>query len=131
MKQLAVALLKLPDGKLVFQQRTTDAPINAGLLGVLGGHVEQGESNLEAVRRELSEETSLDVNSLTFSYSESFTVDREGEEVEYHLYEIDVPNADFKVYEGEKAEAHDPVEAVKRSDLTSSVKYTLKKIVKA
>lgn len=129
MKQLAVVLLKLPSGEYVFQRRT-DAPVNPYLLGFFGGHVDEGETNDEAVRRELDEETSLNVDELDFNHIDDFVVDREGEEVEYHLYEVLISNMDFEVYEGERAEKYTVQDALKRDDLTSSVKYTLEKLSK-
>lgn len=130
MKYVAVTLLQLPDGKFVFQRRTNDAPVNAGLLGFFGGHIEDGETSDEAVRRELSEETSLDVDKLTFIHKEDFIVDREGEPVQYYLYGVAISDLNFEVYEGKCAEALNPREALKRNDLSSSVKYVLEKIVK-
>lgn len=123
MKQVVVALLKLPTGEYVFQRRTNDAPVNAGLIGFFGGHVEGGETFDEAVRRELKEETSLELEKLTISYVESFIVDREGEQVEYHLYEAPIESANFNVYEGVAAESYNLDELLQRHDLTSSVEY--------
>lgn len=128
MKRLAVTLFVLPDGRYVFQRRTKDAPVNAGLLGFFGGHVEDGESFDEAVRRETKEETSLDVDKLNFVFRETFTVEREGERAEYCLYEVAVSNINFKVYEGVRAEAYSLDEVIARSDLTSSVKYVVEKL---
>lgn len=130
MKHVAVTLLQLPDGKFVFQRRTYDAPVNAGLLGFFGGHIEDGETSDEAVRREISEETSLNIDKLTFSHREDFVVDREGEPVKYYLYSVAISDLSFEVYEGECAEALGPREALKRNDLSSSVSYVLEKIVK-
>ena len=130
MKQLAVVLLKLPSGAYVFQRRTEDAPVNAGLLGFFGGHVNEGEGAIEAARRELDEETSLQIDELPFTPVDDFVVDREGEEVEYHLYEVSTESMDCEVYEGERAEKYTIQEALTRDDLTSSVKYTLEKIAK-
>lgn len=129
MKQVAVTLLQLPDGRYVFQRRTKDAPVNAGLLGFFGGHIEIGEKPEEAVVRELNEETSLDVLILEFIPVGSFVVDREGEDVEYHLYRVEIENMDFDVFEGEKAEPHQLGEVKDRADLTSSVKFVVEKLV--
>lgn len=126
MKQVVIASMYLPDGRVVLQRRTLDAPVNAGLLGHFGGHVEAGESSQQAIRRELAEETSLSVDKLTIKPLLYFTVEREGELVEYHPYEIMINDMNFDVYEGEKAEAYTVQEAFERNDLTSSVKYMLK-----
>lgn len=131
MKQLAVALFTLPDGRYVFQRRTDDAPVNAGLLGNFGGHVDLGETNDDAIRRELTEETSLDVDQLDIQHHSDFVVDREGEDVEYHVFSITLENMDFEVHEGVRAEAYSLEEALARDDLTSSVRYMLEKLKEA
>ena len=128
MKRLAVTLFVLPDGRFIFQRRTKDAPVNAGLLGFFGGRIEEGESADQAVRRETGEETSLDTNELTFVPKETFSVEREGELVEYCLYEVAIADNNFDVYEGVRAEAYSLDEVITRSDLTSSVKYVVEKL---
>ena len=128
MKKVAIASLRLVDNKFVFQRRTKDAPINAGLLGHFGGHVELEESCDDAIRRELREETSLPIDELNINELSSFIVEREGKMVEYHPYDIVIDNAEFEVYEGAGAEVHDLKEALERVDLTSSVRYLLEKI---
>ncbi len=125
MKKVVIASMYLPDGRVVLQRRTLDAPINAGLLGHFGGHVETGETFDQAIRRELAEETSLPIDELAIKPLLYFVVDREGKLVEYHPYEIMINDMSFDVYEGEKAEAYTVQEALERDDLTSSVKYML------
>ena len=124
-KKVAIAILVLPDGRLVFQRRTADAPVNAGLLGNFGGHVETGETYDEAIRRELREETSLPINKLDFKRLDHFIAMREGKAVEYHPYEIAIDTLDFDVFEGDGAEAYIPQDMLKRDDLTSSVRHIL------
>ena len=130
MKKVVIASFRLPDGRFVFQRRTGSAPINAGLLGHFGGHVEEGESFDEAIRRELSEETSLPIKELVIKPLDHFVVDREGKLVEYHPYDILIQDLDFEVYEGAGAEAHVADEALDRSDLTSSVRHMLETFTK-
>lgn len=128
MKRCAIAVLKLPDGRMVFQRRTSDAPANAGLLGHFGGHIEAGEAPDQAVKRELSEETSLNTGALEYKPLEPFTVDRQGEAVEYWPFEVLIADMNLAVYEGERAEAYAPSSAMKRNDITSSVRFILEKI---
>lgn len=126
--KVAIAHLYLPDGRVVLQRRTSDAPVNAGLLGHFGGHVKQGETFDEAAKRELAEETSLPVARLNFQPLEPFTVLREGKPVEYHPFAIPIDFADFEVYEGVRAEPHEIGLALSRDDLTSSVRHLLELI---
>ncbi|MEZ0260632.1 MAG: NUDIX hydrolase [Alphaproteobacteria bacterium] len=61
-KQLADAIVMTKDGKLLMQQRTPDWGKSAGKLTAFGGHVEDGETALQALKRELKEELGADVN---------------------------------------------------------------------
>lgn len=61
-KKLADAIVMTKDGKLLMQQRTPDWGKSAGKLTAFGGHVEDGETPLEALKRELKEELGADVN---------------------------------------------------------------------
>lgn len=130
MKKVVIASFRLPDGRFVFQRRTDDAPINAGLLGHFGGHVEEGESFDATIRRELSEETSLPIQELVIKPLEHFIVDREGKLVEYHPYDILIQDLNFEVYEGAGAEALAADDALERNDLTSSVRHMLEMFTK-
>lgn len=61
-KKLADAIIMTKDGKLLMQQRTPDWGKSAGKLTAFGGHVEDGETPLQALKRELKEELGADVN---------------------------------------------------------------------
>ena len=49
------------DGRVLLQERDEHAPVAAEQWGIVGGHVEPGEEWPAAMRRELLEETGLDV----------------------------------------------------------------------
>ena len=133
-QKFTIILFKLPDGKVVLQRRTKDAPYGAGLLGIFGGWVEEGETVDECLMREIKEETSLNTDDLNIKpiadfvipASEDFDKDRH-----FYLYEGSIDNLDFDVYEGEGAEAFTLSELHERNDLTASAKYTLDGIIKA
>lgn len=126
-RKIAIILFKLPDGKVVLQRRTKDAPYGPGLLGIFGGWVEEGETVDECLVREIKEETSLDIDNLgiksisdfVMPASEDFDKDRH-----FYLYEGNVASLDFEVYEGDGAEAFTVSELNERGDLTVSAKYT-------
>lgn len=133
-QKFTIILFKLPDGKLVLQRRTKDAPYGAGLLGIFGGWVEKGETVDECLIREIKEETSLDTDHLDIKSitdfvipaSEDFDKDRH-----FYLYVGNVDSLDFEVYEGDGAEAFTLSELHKRNDLTASAKYTLDNVIEA
>lgn len=127
-QKFALILFRLPDGRVVLQRRTKDAPYGAGLLSTFGGWVEQGETVEECLMREIKEETSLNTDDLNIRpitdsvipAGEDFDQDRH-----FYLYECNVANLDFNVYEGDGAEAYTISELHKRDDLTASAKYAL------
>jgi ADP-ribose pyrophosphatase YjhB (NUDIX family) len=133
-QKFTIILFKLPDGKFVLQRRTKDAPYGAGLLGIFGGWVEEGEAVTECLIREIKEETSLNTDDLEIKSitdfvipaSEDFDKDRH-----FYLYEGLIDSLDFEVYEGDGAEAFTISEISERSDLTASAKYTVDHIIKA
>lgn len=131
MVHISAILLTLPDGKIVFQRRGKDASVSPGLLGFFGGHVEEGETYDEAMIRELGEETSLDINALSWGFVQDFSpVIKTVKNVKIHLYWAEIPNADFEVYEGDGAEVYTKAEALKRNDLAPAPRYVLENILK-
>jgi 8-oxo-dGTP pyrophosphatase MutT (NUDIX family) len=128
MRRVSIIKLLLPNGDLVLQRRTKDAVNSPGMLGCFGGHIEGDESPLEAMKRELSEETSLDVPGLkitSLATVEMLDSRKNGEFVRFHYYQADIPNADFEVYEGDGAEAYSITELKKRPDLSTSTRYMI------
>lgn len=61
MPDFAVALLVDARGWILLQERDEHAPIDPDRWGLVGGHVEAGESHDAAVRRELAEEAGVAV----------------------------------------------------------------------
>ncbi len=134
MKKIAIILFKLPDGKLVLQRRTRDASYGAGLLGIFGGWVEDGETVDQCIIREIKEETSLDTDALGIKAIADFVIPAGEDLVEarhFYLYMGNVDSLDFEVYEGEGAEAYTLSELKNRTDLTTSARYIFENILKA
>lgn len=128
-KTLAVIVLKLPDGRLVLQRRTSDAPVAAGKLGFFGGHIEAGETPEQCVRRELAEETSLDVDSLAIIPKVEFQLPASvnyAQDRHFHIFESTIPQDDFEVYEGVWAESYTTEELLQRDDVSEVVIQVLK-----
>lgn len=126
-QKFTIILFKLPDGRVVLQRRTKDAPYAPGLLGVFGGWVEEGETVDECLIREIKEETSLDTDNLGIKFITDFVVRASKDfdkERRFFLYEGRIDGLDFEVYEGDGAEAFTMSEVKERSDLTGSAKYT-------
>jgi 8-oxo-dGTP diphosphatase len=126
--KVAAALLILPDGRVVLQRRSKDAAISAGKLGFFGGHVEPGETSDAAIKREMAEETSLDVEQLSLECMRELNLSAQvtgNDDVHFDVYRARVANGDFGVYEGDGAEVYSISEALARDDLTASARTVL------
>jgi len=126
--QAAGVILVLPDGRWVMQRRTDDAPTSPGQLSFFGGSLEPGETFEQGARRELQEETSLNVQDLVFDFACNITLppDKNGTgPFEATLYRVAIPQGDFKVYEGQGAEAYTPQELKLREDCSDVVHAVL------
>jgi 8-oxo-dGTP pyrophosphatase MutT (NUDIX family) len=130
MAEVTIVALKLPNGNLVFQKRGKEAPLSPGKIGLFGGHIEENEQHQAAIVRELKEETNLSVDRL--KYIDRFSIpayDGPDKENTYYLYEMEIPNLNFEVFEGVGAEAYSKEEALKREDLTNSARYSLENFI--
>lgn len=121
MRIIAVAFLRLPDGRFVMQRRGKDAPTNPGKLGLFGGHVEDEEPSA-AILRELREETSLEPYKLQIAFFKRC----DGTDTAYFYYTGIVRALDFEVFEGDGAEAYTRQELLERDDIAYSTKEFLR-----
>jgi 8-oxo-dGTP pyrophosphatase MutT (NUDIX family) len=133
MPEFTIILFVLPDGRLVLQRRTKDAPYAPGLLGIFGGGVEKGETPDECLIRELKEEVDLDTDKLVIESITDFVIPANKafpKGRRFYLYKTSIENMDFDIYEGERAEAYSINELKKRHDLSDSAQHTFNKVMK-
>lgn len=131
MREFTIILFELPDGKLVLQRRTKDAPYGPGLLGIFGGGVEDGETADECLMRELKEEVSLDVNDLDIKSLGRFVLPANNDfpfDRKFYFYKTQIQDLNFKVYEGDGAEAYSIEDIKQRNDLTGSAEYVFREL---
>lgn len=110
------------------QRRTKDAPYGPGKLNIFGGWVEQGEAVYECLIREIQEETSLDTSKLIISPLTNFIIPASKDfdkERHFYLYQTNVEDMSFKIYEGDGAEAFSLDELKTRTDLTGSAEFSI------
>lgn len=128
--QFTIVLFQLPDGRYVLQRRTKDAPYAPGRLGIFGGRVEEGETPNECIKRELKEETNLDIAAIELRQKTEFIIPS-SEDFDrpryFFLYEAKLSNLDFEVYEGDGAEAYALEELRQRDDLVYPAQYVIGK----
>lgn len=62
MKRVALFIGLSQEGKILLQHKTIDAPINANLWVLFGGHVEEGEEPKNTIIREMKEELGISIS---------------------------------------------------------------------
>lgn len=127
--RIALAVLVLGDGRLVFQRRDGGAPVSPHKLGLFGGHVEPGETVDAAMVRELEEETSLRAADCGLArlgvLDLPATGGRSGERISVTVFRGRAPHAQFAVYEGAGAEVYPRAAALARDDLAPTARAVL------
>ena len=74
-------MLLYRDGTWLLSVRAGGVAYAPGLLGLIGGHLEPGDADLESTaRRELAEETGVDLTGVPLRYLESELFDANGED---------------------------------------------------
>ena len=78
-KRVVVLLIEGPDGRLLFGKRKKDAKPFPNMWNSIGGKIEEGESLIEAAKREALEECGLDITDLqAVDVDEIETEDKQG-----------------------------------------------------
>ncbi len=129
--KVAVARIRTPDGdKYLLQRRKDTAKLFPKGLSFFGGHIEPDETPEEAIRRELQEETSLDLGETVFHSTISMTVlppvTGEDKPVEVHVFDAYVDH-DFEAKEGASLEIHTREDALSQLDLVPTTRYVIEK----
>lgn len=131
--KVAVARLRTKDGsKYLLQRRNHKTNLFPGGLGFFGGHIEEDESPEDCIRRELEEETSLDLGEISLEPTVAMAVlpERTGGEhiVEIHVFDALVHDAGFDVNEDAQLELHTMEEALAQPDLIPTTRYVMENI---
>lgn len=134
MKELALVQLQVKNSdKFIFQRRDKKASTSPHLLAFFGGEVEQGEHPRDAAVRELTEETSLELDAtlLTHVVSLDFPIELSGatQSLKLHLFSLLVRDANFSIHEGRGSEIYTNQEAISRDDLAPTARFLLKHLV--
>ncbi len=113
MPRIAVVFLVDAHGHVLLQHRDEHAPRAANQWGMVGGHVEDGEDFDEAMRREILEETGIEIDAedlllwtaTEFDYSD-------GHRSDYQVYagRVDLTDDDIVVGEGRAIVFVDPAD---------------------
>lgn len=100
-----LGVLRRPDGKFLITQRVMTKAWAPGWWEVSGGAAQAGEESEDAVRREILEETGIDVACAEGGYLFSYKRENPGEGdnyfVDIYRYTVEMDDADVKLQEEE------------------------------
>jgi 8-oxo-dGTP diphosphatase len=91
-----VAALLIRGGRVLLARRAAGKRIAPGKWHLPGGHVEPGESDAAALRREMREELGVDVTVRDGVYAFDYLWDNEPASGNAHLVTLDAPNAELR-----------------------------------
>ncbi len=123
--KVAGVLFILPDGNVVVHRRDNKTKISPGLLALFGGWVEEGENYLQAIKREVKEETSLNPDNINFVELTDLKFNIDGPKI-FRVFTANINDANFEVFEGEGLEIHEPKKLIEYKDISGSLKFALK-----
>ena len=113
MPRIAVVFLVDARGHVLLQHRDEHAPRAANQWGMVGGHVEDGEDFDTAMRREILEETGIEVAAEDLSLWQTTEFDySDGHHSDYQVYagRVDLTDDDIVVGEGRAIVFVDPAD---------------------
>lgn len=100
-----LGVIRRSDGKFLITQRVMTKSWAAGWWEVSGGGVQAGETSDEAVRREVLEETGLDVanaaGGYVFTYRRDNPAERDHYFVDVYRFDMDISESDVKIQQEE------------------------------
>lgn len=100
-----LGVIRRPDGKFLITKRARSKPWAPGWWEVPGGAAVAGEDSADAVRREIMEETGLDVSSaeggLLFDYHRENIKEGDNYFVDIYRFEMDFAESDISLQAGE------------------------------
>jgi len=127
MPRIAVVFLVDARGHVLLQHRDEHAPRAANQWGMVGGHVEEGEEYDEAMRREILEETGIELAAEDLALWEASGFDySDGHHSDYRVYagRVDLTDDDIVLGEGRAIVFVDPAETT-TLDLAESCAHFL------
>lgn len=92
-KRIALLFIVI-DNKVLLFKRSPEETTNAGKYGMLGGHIEKGETPEEALVREVKEEAGVEIEPESFKKLKTYEMDNVQLNV-FHTNEFDVENIEL------------------------------------
>jgi len=80
-----IAFIILKNGKILVEKRKMDKKVDPGKIIIPGGHVEKGETPLEACKREMKEELEISCKKIDFVARLAYIHPVEKQNINYYL----------------------------------------------
>lgn len=124
-KKSVVVILVNSKKQLLLHLRDDKPGILApGYWAFIGGSIEEGESELEAIKREVKEEINISIEE--FQYLDRFYLKRHNLDVSVYTGKLDIPEEEIKVSEGQGVKFFYPNE-IKDIKMSSVLKRVVSK----
>ncbi|OGZ35000.1 MAG: hypothetical protein A2174_02495 [Candidatus Portnoybacteria bacterium RBG_13_41_18] len=120
------ALIRDKEGKFIFQERDAKTNINPGMITPFGGAIEKGESDLDALVREIGEELNLEINRLKTFVIGRFKSHAFQNKYINLFYIDDINSKKIKIQEGKEIVNFSLEEALSNSKVTEFTKNVIK-----
>ena len=122
-----LGVIRRPDGKFLITKRVSTKEWAPGAFEVSGGGVRAGETSEEAVRREVLEETGLDINNAVsggyvFTYRRDNPEERNNYFVDVYEFVMDVKESDVHL-QGEETDGFEFADAAQIKALADQGKF--------
>ena len=107
--------------------RRCNQDFGSGLYSMVGGKVEQGETALKAIKREVFEETGLDIPITSFALVH--TLHRKGTETEFVALCFKVDISDMQEPSNKESDKHDDMKFFKINEIPENIIPAHKQII--
>lgn len=128
-EQVAFVILTLPSDELVLQRRREHTHFG-NHLGFYGGAVEGDETPIEALHRELKEETDVVSNELHLEQIDVYQLEvSQGRNLEFYVFLGRLGSFDFRDNDGGSPEKYTLDELMLRDDLTPGSRMMVERLM--
>lgn len=131
LSKTAAIILVTPKGELILQRRDAKASASPKKLSLFGGHMHEGEEPIDALLREVGEETTIALGDVGYEFTGIIdTPPYPGHNLHGRcfIFFAKLKDDNFKVYEGKGHEKYLYYDLMQREDIDQATKYVLNEL---